>query len=89
MSANGTTRTTISAVAVIDAALDRPAGVTVGELCELLDCHPKTVRRYLAWLRRTFGVSIRYCGGQGLERKYVYPVGQDRVFTAWAARRFT
>ena len=88
MPANGTTRTTISAVAVIDAALDRPSGATVGELCKRLDCHPKTVRRYLAWLRRTAGVSIRYCGGQGLERKYVYPVGQDRLFAAQAARRF-
>ncbi len=43
----------------------------------------------MAWLRRTFGVSIKDCGGRGLERKYVYPVGQDRVFTRWAARRFT
>ena len=88
MSANGTTRKTIAAVAVIDAALDRPAGITVGGLCEMLRCHPRTVRRHLAWLRRTFGVSIKYCGGEGLERKYVYPVGQDRVFTARAARRF-
>lgn len=89
MSASGTTRTTIRTVAAVDAALARPAGVTVGELCEQLRCHPKTVRRYLAWLRRTFGVAIRYCGGEGLERKYVYPVGQTSVFTAWAARRFT
>lgn len=86
MPAKGMTRSTIQCMAVVDAALAQPSGVTVGELCERLECHAKTVRRYLAWMRRTFGVLIKYCGGEGPERRYVYPVGQGRVFTAQAAR---
>ena len=87
MPAAGTTRSTIKAIAAVDAALARLSGVTVGELCETLDCHQRTVRRHLAWLRRTFGVSIRYCGGVGLERRYVYPTGQVSIFAREAARR--
>lgn len=80
MPATRETKSTIESAMVVDAALARPAGVTVLELCEQLHCHPKTVRRRLAWLRLTFGVRIRLVGGAGMEKRYVYPVGEAGVF---------
>jgi hypothetical protein len=82
MPATRETRSTIESALVVDAALARPAGVTVRELCEQLGgCHPKTVRRRLAWLRLTFGVRIRLVGGFGLDKRYVYPHGECGVFS--------
>jgi len=81
MPSTGETLNTIESALVVDAALARPEGVTVRELCEQLGgCHPKTVRRRLAWLRLRFGVRIRLVSGFGLERRYVYPNGEAGVF---------
>ena len=83
MPANGTTRTTIQMLVTIDAALARPSGATVGELCERLDCHQKTVQRQLAWLQKTFGVMVVTWNGTGLGRRIGYPHGATAVFSAW------
>ena len=83
MPANGTTRTTIAAVAVIDDCLAHHGGVTFGELCKASRCHPRTVRRHLAWMRQTFGVAIVTWNGTGMDRRIGYPTGSTPVFSAW------
>jgi predicted ArsR family transcriptional regulator len=81
------TRSTLETVAVLDELLSQQTGATVGEMCERLDCHVKTVRRHLNWMRAKLDIRIVYLGGQGQERRYIYPTGQDSIFTADARRR--
>jgi hypothetical protein len=85
MRTHGVTRTPIEAMAVIDAALAGVNGVTVQQLCGVLRCQPRQVRRYLDWMRQTFRVDVRLLGTD----RYVYAIGEPGIFTSKARRAFT
>lgn len=81
------TRSSLEQVAIIDAMLSRPQGALVGELCERMDCHPKTVMRHMSWMRRKFDMRIERVGHEtGSRSRFVYPLGQSRIFTKEACR---
>jgi len=87
MPAKVATRSTLEQVAIIDAMLQRPQGVTVRELLERMDCCEKTVRRHVAWMRKKFGLRILILDwSRGLDRRWVYPNGQTSIFTKEATR---
>ena len=82
------TRSSLEQVAIIDAMFARPQGASVGELVERLGCCSKTVRRHVAWMRKKFDMRLQLVGWErGIRRRWVYPNGQSRIFTAEAARR--
>jgi predicted ArsR family transcriptional regulator len=90
MSTKVATRSSIEQVAIIDAMLARPEGASVGELMQRLDCCERTVRRHMSWMKRTFELRLVAVGwGTGRDRRWVYPVGQSRIFNPAAARRLS
>jgi hypothetical protein len=67
-------------LAVIDSMLADSRGVTLAELAAACRCHERSVRRYLAWMRDTLGVSpveTLYAA----DRRYFYAHGQTPIFT--------
>jgi DeoR/GlpR family transcriptional regulator of sugar metabolism len=80
------TRSSLEQVATIDRMLQRQHGATIAEMAEVMDCHPKTVRRHIAWMRNHFELRISKLGF-GPNASYVYPLGQSSIFTREATRR--
>lgn len=82
------TRSSLEQVAIIDWMLARNAGATLEDLCERLDCHPKTVIRHMKWMQNKFDLRIDRVGdGVSLSARFIYPLGQSRIFTKEACRK--
>jgi hypothetical protein len=86
MPAKIATRSSLEQVAIIDRMLQQQHGATVAEMAEAMNCHPKTVRRHIAWMRSHFELRIQRVGF-GVNAAYLYPVGQSSIFTREATRR--
>ena len=82
------TRSSVERVAIIDTMLARPEGASVAEMAQRLRCCEKTVRRHVAWMQKKFDLRICLVGWDiGPNRRWVYPLGQTRIFTKEATRR--
>lgn len=73
-------RSCVYQLAVIDSMLAGSRGVTLAELATACRCHERSVRRYLAWMRDTLGVSPVETW-DGADRRYFYAHGQTPIFT--------
>ena len=78
-------RSCVYQLAVIDSMLAGGRGVTRAEIASACGCHERSVRRYLAWMRDTLGVSPVETW-DGVDRRYFYPHGQTPIFTQKVGR---
>jgi len=80
------TRHCLEQIAIIDAMLASNSGTTRRGLAEACGCSPRTISRYLVWIRDVLGVEPTRLG-YGPHQVLIWQHGQTPIFTSAVRRK--